>query len=418
MSSPEPAQAFIALGSNLGDRVGHLQAAVSALAATRGIEVNAISPVYENAAQTSVPGDEQPPYLNAVVAVSTVLTPRALVDRLLAIELARGRVRSGTNRWAARTLDCDLLVYGEATIDEDGLTVPHPRMAARRFVLRPLSDLAPSLRVPAPVLRSVSGLLESCPDDSTLEPTAGSLRIPGQAVHGQAELWPESQGEHPPRENVHLPGELRYIVVEGVIGVGKTTLARELSTRFGASLVLEEFEENPFLARFYEDRPRWAFQTQLAFLASRFRQQQALAKRDLFHDLLVSDYAFDKDRIFARLNLSGDELQLYETMYTIMQPSVPRPDLVVYLQASTECIMERIHRRGRDFEANMDSGYIQALGDAYNAYFFHYSSTPLLIVNANRLDFVRNSADLEELFRQIARIRRSGTTYFSPVRPL
>jgi deoxyadenosine/deoxycytidine kinase len=208
------------------------------------------------------------------------------------------------------------------------------------------------------------------------------------------------------------------VVIEGVIGAGKTTLASVISRRFGARLIREQFDENPFLESFYEDRERWAFQTQLSFLASRFRQQQSLGGRDLFHDVVVSDYAFDKDRIFARLNLSGDELQLYDTLFRIMQPSVPVPDLVVYLQSSTERLMAQIRARGRVYERNMDPAYIEALNQAYNAYFFHYDRSPLLIVNAARLDFVENSADLEELLSQIARMHYPGTTFFNPVRPV
>jgi len=215
-------------------------------------------------------------------------------------------------------------------------------------------------------------------------------------------------------ENIVLPEHLQYVVVEGVIGAGKTTLARILAEQTGGRLVLEQFEENPFLERFYSDRKRWAFQTQLSFLASRFRQQQSLGGRDLFHSFVISDYAFDKDRIFARINLDGDELKLYDTMFGIMQPTTPVPDLIVYLQVSTERLMQNINQRGRSYEKDMDESYIDSLNQAYNQYFFHYNQSPLLIVNATNIDFVKNSADLNELFRQIASIKHQGTTYFNP----
>lgn len=209
--------------------------------------------------------------------------------------------------------------------------------------------------------------------------------------------------------------EMRYIAIEGVIGVGKTSLARILSTRFKAMPVLEEFEQNPFLERFYEDRPRWAFQTQLSFLASRFRQQQVLMKPDLFHSSVVSDYAFDKDRVFAHLNLDGDELQLYETLFKLMKPSTPRPDLVVYLQSTPQRLMSNIRLRARSFEKTMDEEYITALNDAYNYFFFRYVDGPLLIVNTEKIDFVNNTDDLEQLVDQIRNLRHPGTTYFNPV---
>ena len=216
------------------------------------------------------------------------------------------------------------------------------------------------------------------------------------------------------RQPINLLDDLCFIIIEGVIGVGKTTMARLLAHRFNGQLVLEEFGLNPFLERFYKDRKRWAFQTQLAFLASRFRQQKALLTRDLFHEVTITDYSFDKDRIFAHLNLGGDEAQLYETLYSLMEPNIPRPDLIVYLQSTPERLMHNIRQRGRSYEANMDPKYIEALQEAYTYYFFRYTKSPLLIINAEHIDFVKNPDELEELLRQIATVRHHGTTYFNP----
>jgi len=204
------------------------------------------------------------------------------------------------------------------------------------------------------------------------------------------------------------------MVIEGVIGAGKTTLAQKLTDAFDAKLVLEQFDENPFLERFYEDRKRWAFQTQLAFLASRFRQQKDLLERDLFHRVFISDYSFDKDRIFAHQTLEGDELQLYETLFRLMEPNVPTPDLIVYLQSSPERLMANIEKRDRPYERDMDPDYIASLHEAYDRYFFHYEKSPLLIVNAAEIDFVENEADYHALVRHIANAHSSGMEYVTP----
>lgn len=185
-----------------------------------------------------------------------------------------------------------------------------------------------------------------------------------------------------------------FIAVEGVIGAGKTSLARLLSDRQNAKLVLEEFEDNPFLPKFYQDRTRYAFQTQLSFLASRFNQQKNLTTKDLFSNFTVSDYLFDKDRIFARLNLSDDELALYDRIYGIMSGIAAKPDLVIFIQCSIERLLQNIHQRGREYEMDISVDYLEELNEAYNHFFYHYDRSPLLIINANEIDFVNNADHL------------------------
>ena len=206
----------------------------------------------------------------------------------------------------------------------------------------------------------------------------------------------------------------RYIVIEGVIGVGKTSLARLLSERFQARLVLEEVEENPFLEDFYGDRARYALQTQMHFLFSRFQQQRNLRQLELFHERMVADYLFQKDRIFAGLNLSERELGLYERLIGWLELDVMKPDVVVYLQASADVLMERIARRARPFEKDMDREYIRQLNEAYNHFFFHYVEAPLLVVNTNSIDFVNNPEDFEDLQTRIVS-HRQGTIYYAPL---
>jgi len=206
---------------------------------------------------------------------------------------------------------------------------------------------------------------------------------------------------------------LNYVAIEGAIGVGKTSLAKLLSDRLGAKLVLEKFEENPFLFEFYDDPGRFAFQTQLFFLLQRYQQQQELRQVDMFHNLLISDYMFIKDRLFASLNLDEKEMSLYDSIANMLERNVINPDLIIYLQADTSTLMKNIAKRGREFEANISYDYINALNEIYTEYFFRYNETPLVIINTNHIDFVNNSADLDQVIDYI-RQPVSGTKFFNP----
>jgi deoxyadenosine/deoxycytidine kinase len=207
---------------------------------------------------------------------------------------------------------------------------------------------------------------------------------------------------------------LRYIVVEGAIGVGKTTLTRILAERFKARGVLEVVEENPFLADFYGDRQRYAFQTQLFFLLSRFKQQQELFQPDLFNQVTISDYLFAKDRIFASLNLDAAEMALYDRVWELLSPRVLKPDLVIFLQARLEVLLARIKKRGRAFEKQFDAEYLQSLVEAYNGFFFTYSETPLLVVNTSDIDIVENDADVDDLLR-VVHDMKGGVRHYQPM---
>jgi len=206
-----------------------------------------------------------------------------------------------------------------------------------------------------------------------------------------------------------------YIAVEGVIGVGKTSLSTLLSERFHTKLVMEEVEANPFLSKFYSDRRSYAFQTQIFFLLSRFKQQQQLAQQELFGQGLVADYVFAKDKIFAYLNLDENEIKLYEHLWLLLERNVLKPDLVVYLQADVDTLLRRIRHRGRPFEHGMSREYLLELSEAYNHYFFHYTDTPLLVVNVNDIDFVNQEADFDDLVNQIC-TPHPGTRYYVPMR--
>jgi len=207
----------------------------------------------------------------------------------------------------------------------------------------------------------------------------------------------------------------RYIVIEGPIGVGKTSLAMLLAKEFNARCILEKPEENPFLPHFYQDRKKYAFQTQIFFLLNRFQQQKEISQLDLFNQITFCDYLFAKDRIFASLNLDNHELALYEQIFQLLNGQIPSPDLVIFLQARPEVLLHRIKSRNVTYEKEIDLEYLKMLTEGYNYYFFHYDQTPLLVVNTSEIDFVNRREDFDQLVREIKQMKK-GTWYFIPMR--
>ncbi len=203
-----------------------------------------------------------------------------------------------------------------------------------------------------------------------------------------------------------MSDSLQYIAVEGPIGVGKTTLTQLLAKEFNYRLILEEAENNPFLPDFYKDRNKFAFQTQTYFLLSRYQQQKELNQQDLFKQGIVSDYIFAKDKIFASLNLSQDELHLYESIYQLLDTRIAKPDLVIFLQASTEVLKERIKKRKIAHEKHISSEYLENLAQSYNHFFFSYNETPLLVVNCSEIDFANSPEDYQNLLHEIFQMKK------------
>ncbi len=207
---------------------------------------------------------------------------------------------------------------------------------------------------------------------------------------------------------------IKYIAIEGVIGAGKTTLAKMLSQKMNANLVLESYEDNPFLDKFYKNPRRYALHTQMYFLMSRYKQLLELKQDDLFHEYIVADYIFEKDKIFAYLNLADDELELYERMVSFIERNLKKPDLVIYLQSTVERLMANINKRGRSAEKNMSETYISDLNEAYNYFFFRFKASRVMIVNATEMDFVNNENDFNNLIAEILKPEHGNIEYFNP----
>jgi deoxyadenosine/deoxycytidine kinase len=206
----------------------------------------------------------------------------------------------------------------------------------------------------------------------------------------------------------------RYIVVEGPIGVGKTTLVRILAEEWQARPVLEQVEDNPFLRRFYDQPEKYAFQAQMFFLLTRYRQQQELAQQELFRQSLIADYLFAKDHLFAQINLDADELALYRQLFHLLGARLPKPDLVVYLQARPDVLMARLRKRAREYERHITPEYVRRVAEAYKDYFFRYEETPLLVVNCSEIDFVARSEETVDLMREIREMGR-GVQHYIPL---
>lgn len=207
---------------------------------------------------------------------------------------------------------------------------------------------------------------------------------------------------------------VKYIAIEGAIGVGKSTLAKLLADHYNGRLVMERHEENPFLGDFYKDRGRFAFQTQMFFLLSRFKQQQEFFSGELLATHVISDYFFGKDRIFATLTLNNDELALYDRVAMLMEKDIPLPDLIIYLTASPEILMQRVRKRNREYEKYIDIDYLADLSEAYSRYFFHFNLTPLLVINTENVNFTIEPDQLAYLIEHIDN-KKAGTSYLVPL---
>jgi deoxyguanosine kinase len=205
-----------------------------------------------------------------------------------------------------------------------------------------------------------------------------------------------------------------YIVIEGPLGVGKTSLALKLAETLNAEALLEDAEENPFLRKFYQNPKKYSFQAQIFFLLRRYQRALDISQMDLFKRTMISDYLFDKDRIFARANLDDDEFWLYEQLFQLLRKRIKPPDLVIFLQATTDVLVERIRKRDKKYEKGISTKYLEEINRAFNDFFFHYSDSPLLVINASRIDFVNVPEDFEDLVAQIGRMR-TGTQYYVPM---
>lgn len=365
---------YLSIGSNLGHRYLNIQEALFQIHDKIG-EVRAVSRVYESASW----GFEGHDFYNVCIALRTVLPPPDLLNGILSIEKRLGRIRRNTKEYASRTVDVDILYYENEIIDTEQLTIPHPKLHERRFVLRPLADIAPQHYHPI-LKKDTRNLLQECKDQNT----------PRKTDHA---LFPSRKA---------LFSNVQFIAVEGNIGAGKTTLAKRMATDFNGKPVLERFAENPFLPKFYEDWNRYAFPLEMSFLADRYQQfTDDTSQFDLFRNFMISDYDIYKSLIFAQITLQKEEFELYRKVFSFMYKEVKKPQIYVYLYQTTERLLENIKKRGRDYERHIKSDYLEKINRGYFDFLKNYPKENRLIIDISQLDFVTDRDDYETVVRTI-----------------
>ncbi|AKA35595.1 2-amino-4-hydroxy-6-hydroxymethyldihydropteridine diphosphokinase [Flagellimonas lutaonensis] len=362
--------AYLSLGSNLGNRLNLLQKALFELGTSAG-KVTAISPVYENPPI----GFEGGSFLNVCAELRTSLEPTSLLDELLRVEQKFGRIRQQGQGYSSRPIDIDIVYYGDQVVQTDALAIPHPEMANRRFVLKPLADIAPQFYHPV-LKKDTRNLLQQCKNKNPLE------KLPTKLHRTQIELF----------------AQLQFMAIEGSIGAGKTTLTKKIAEDFNAKLVLERFADNPFLPKFYKDPGRYAFPLEMSFLADRYQQfTDDTTQLDLFKSFLVSDYDIFKSLIFAQITLPKEEFMLYRKLFNFMYKEVTKPDLYVFLYQTPERLLENIRKRGRSYELEIEPAYLEKINRGYLDFIKGLSEENSLVINLGELDFVANPSDYETI---------------------
>jgi len=358
---------YLSLGSNMGNRSEYLQNAVNSLFEEVGSIVK-ISSVY----QTPAMGFDGDPFLNCAVWLQTNLKPATVLKSILQIEKTMGRKRNALQAYTSRPIDIDIILIDDLIIESEKLTVPHPEMQKRKFVLQPLADLNSHLIHPV-FEKSIIKILAESEDSSVLQ---------------KQSKWLTNPMKH------YNISQYNYIAIEGNIGAGKTSLATKIANDFNAKLILERFKDNPFLPKFYEDAARYAFPLEMSFLADRYQQLvDDITQFDLFKESVIADYDVNKSLIFAGITLPEEEYALYKKLFQVMHKDVPKPDKYIYLYQNTDRLLENIKKRGRKYEQSIEASYLQKLNAGYLEFIKNQHSENIKIIDISELDFLKKRAD-------------------------
>lgn len=367
-------QVVVALGSNQGNRLESINAAIENIQNHIGTVIKT-SRLYETPAW----GFESAPFYNCAIFIHTSLNAIEILNKITEIEQQLGRIRFENQGYQQRIIDLDIITFNEALIATENLKVPHPLLQDRLFVLLPMMDL--KLDWVHPVLqKNTAELLANCRDTSSCKVLQESVFL----------------------ANHFLLKKYNYIVIEGNIGAGKTTLVNKIAADFNAKTILERFADNPFLPKFYEDQNRYAFPLEMSFLADRFQQiSDDLAQLDLFRDFIIADYHIFKSLIFAKVTLPEEEFRLYRKLFEIIYKEMPKPDLYVYLYQNTNRLLLNIKLRGRSYEQEIQAAYLEQINKGYLEYIKSQKEVNVLIVDVSDRDFVKNQADYAFILNEI-----------------
>ena len=364
----------LSIGSNQGDRKSLIQQAIDIIN-QEVATVIAVSKLYESPSW----GFESEPFYNCAVLIHTSNTASKILTKVLKLEKQLGRVRSDEKGYSSRTIDVDLISFNNEIIATSNLNIPHPQMHNRLFVLLPMRDLATDFIHPV-LQQNINELIQNCTDSGNCK-AIDVLKNPFFTTQIL---------------------NYKFIAIEGNIGAGKTTLAHKIAEDFNAKKILERFADNPFLPKFYKDQARYAFPLEMSFLADRYQQiSDDLAQLDLFKDFIIADYHIFKSLIFAQVTVTEDEFRLYRKLFEIIYKEIPKPDLYIYLYQNTERLLQNIKKRGRSYEQEIPSEYLEKINKGYFDFIKTHPDLNILVLDVSDRDFVKNQSDYIYILEQI-----------------
>ena len=366
---------YLSIGSNIGDRFKNIQTALDIIH-TKIASFISISAVYETKA-VGFKGDN---FFNICASFNSRIEPENLMNELLQIEISMGRIRKNTNTYESRIIDIDILIAGDLVIENQTLSLPHPRMTDRLFVMLPLVEIEPNLLHPILNL-SCREILNKIKKNDGVKKTTLVLNNP---------------------RNPEILNKYNYIAVEGNIGSGKTSLSNQIANDFDSKLILERFIDNPFLEKFYDDNKQYAFKLEMSFLADRYQQTvDDLSQLNFFNSITISDYDIHKSLIFSKINLNIDEFNLYRKLFYSLHKSIVKPDLIIFLKNSIENLKKNIKKRGRSYESNISDDYLININSSYSDFFKTRPDLKVKYIDVSDIDFVENRLDYLSILTEI-----------------